>query len=65
MANEKLISANATIQRALGIIEGVMLLADPKQGDTLETFKCTCINGMNRTVQPYDFCSYGERREGE
>ena len=29
------------------------------------TFKCTCINGMNRTVQPYDFCSYGERREGE
>ena len=29
------------------------------------TFKCTCINGMNRRVEPYDFCSYGERREGE
>ena len=37
MENEKLISANATIQRALGIIEGVMLLADTKQEQTLAT----------------------------
>lgn len=26
------------------------------------TFKCQSMNGMNRTVQPYDFCSYGERK---
>lgn len=28
------------------------------------TFKCKSMKGMNRTVQPYDFCSYGERRDG-
>jgi hypothetical protein len=27
------------------------------------TFKCRSMNGMNRTVQPYDFCSYGERKD--
>lgn len=37
MANEKLISATSTINRGLGIIEGVMLLADPKVEQTLAT----------------------------
>lgn len=37
MANEKLISENGIIQRALGIIEGVMLLSDQKVEQTLAT----------------------------
>lgn len=37
MANEKLLSANSTIQRALGIVEGVMLIADEKTQQTLAT----------------------------
>ncbi len=37
MANEKLISASTTIQRALGIIEGVMLLSDQKVEQALAT----------------------------
>ena len=37
MVNEKLISANGTIQRALGIIDGVMLLADQKLEQALAT----------------------------
>lgn len=37
MANEKLVSAHSTISRALGIIEGVMLLADDKTQQTLAT----------------------------
>lgn len=37
MANEKLMSANSSIQRALGIIEGVMLIADDKTQQTLAT----------------------------
>ena len=37
MANEKLTHTNGTIQRALGIIEGVMLLADDKTQQTLAT----------------------------
>jgi hypothetical protein len=37
MANEKLMSANSTLQRALGIIEGVMLIADDKTQQTLAT----------------------------
>ena len=37
MENKKLISANSTVQRALGIIEGVMLLADPKAEQALAT----------------------------
>ena len=30
-----------------------------------ETFKCVSMNGMYKTVAEDDFCSYGERREGE
>lgn len=37
MVNEKRIHTNGTIQRALGIIEGVMLLADDKTQQTLAT----------------------------
>lgn len=37
MANEKMISANSTIQRALGIMEGVMLLADDKTQQAIAT----------------------------
>jgi hypothetical protein len=37
MANEKRINQISTIQRALGIIEGVMLLAEPKVEQTLAT----------------------------
>ena len=37
MANEKLLSANSTIQRALGIIEGVMLISENKTEQTLAT----------------------------
>ena len=37
MANEKLISSIDTIQRALGIIEGVMLLSDQKVEQALAT----------------------------
>lgn len=37
MANEKLMSQISTINRALGIIEGVMLLAEPKVENTLAT----------------------------
>ena len=29
-----------------------------------DTFKCSSMNGMFRTVKADDFCSYGERREG-
>ena len=27
-----------------------------------ETYKCSTMNGMYRTVQPNEFCSYGERK---
>lgn len=37
MKNYKLISQISTIQRALGIVEGVMLLADPKLEQALAT----------------------------
>lgn len=37
MANEKTLSQISTIQRALGIIEGVMLLADDKTQQALAT----------------------------
>lgn len=30
-----------------------------------DTYKCRSMNGMYRTVKTDDFCSYGERREGE
>ena len=30
-----------------------------------DTYKCRSMNGMYRTVEQDDFCSYGERREGE
>ena len=29
------------------------------------TYKCRSMNGMNRTVEPNDFCSYGERRDND
>ena len=30
-----------------------------------DTYKCTSMNGMYRTVKENDFCSYGERRADE
>ena len=30
-----------------------------------DTYKCTSMNGMYRTVSPDDFCSYGERERNE
>ena len=37
MANEKLINQISNVNRALGIIEGVMLVSDTKVEDTLAT----------------------------
>ena len=28
-----------------------------------ETYKCSTMNGMYRTVEPNEFCSYGERKD--
>lgn len=28
-----------------------------------ETYKCITMNGMYRTVQPNEFCSYGENKQ--
>ena len=30
-----------------------------------DTYKCVSMNGMYGTVNENEFCSYGERREGE
>lgn len=30
-----------------------------------DTYKCSSMNGMYRTVKPDDFCSYGERKDNE
>lgn len=27
-----------------------------------ETYKCSTMNGMYRTVEPNEFCAYGERK---
>lgn len=28
-----------------------------------ETYKCSTMNGMYRTVEPNEFCAYGERKD--
>lgn len=30
-----------------------------------ETYKCSTMNGMYRTVEPNEFCSYGERKDND
>lgn len=51
MVDEKLIHINGTIQRALGIIEGVMLLADDKTQQTLATAVEMIDSAWNEVIE--------------
>ena len=51
MANEKILSQISTINRALGIIEGVMLISDTKVESTLGTAVSMIDEVINEVFQ--------------
>ena len=61
MANEKQIMRICTIQRGLGIIEGI---ASGITDEAVRQLLYTATEMIEEAIED-DFCSYGERREGE